>query len=70
METMQPFSPGKSILLQLYLKIKDIDARQRSLCLRRTFHFIYYKSLILFYLIFFTVFFGVPILFRDEIPTP
>ena len=38
-------------------KIKGIDARQRSLRLRRAFHFIYYKSLILFYLIFFTVFF-------------
>lgn len=38
-------------------KIKGIDARQRPLLLRCASQFIYYKSLILFYLIFFTAFF-------------
>lgn len=64
------FHRGNQYCYSYIQKIKGIDARQRSLRLRRAFYFIYYKSLVLFYLIFFIVFFGVLILFRAEIPTP
>lgn len=51
------FHRGNQYCYSYIQKIKGIDARQRSLLLRCAFQFIYYKSLILFYLIFFIVLF-------------